>query len=199
MNGVFVWIDQANGHALPASWEALGVGRTVADALGQPLTAVILGHNVAAVTQGAIERGAAQLLVADTAELADFRLDAYAAVLSKAVADKSPSVVIAAATTRGRELIATAAFDSGVAPLADVTNVRVENGVVQVVHPAYAGKVSSDQIGTAGKVQFVTTRSRAFPAPTVDAARTGASESLQSAGATSAITITGFEAAKNEV
>ena len=200
MNGVFVWIDQANGHALPASWEALGVGRIVADALGQPLTALIFGQNVGTIAQGAVERGAEHLLVADAAELTNFRLDMYSAFLSKAVADKLPSVVIAAATTRGRELIATSAFDSGVAPLVDVTNVRVESGVVHVVHPAYAGKVSSDQIGTAGKVQFVTTRSRAFPAPVVGTTQHDVEiVNLRLPEATSTVTVTGFEAAKNEV
>ena len=200
MNGVFVWIDQTNGHALPASWEALGVGRTVAEALGQPLTVLVFGHNVGAIAQGAVERGAEHLLVADNADLADFRLDIYAAFLSKAVAEKSPSVVIAAATTRGRELIATAAFDAGVAPLVDVTNVSLENGAVHIVHPAYAGKVSSDQVGTAGKVQFVTTRSRAFPSPTVGSTQHDVEIiNLRLPDAASAVTVMGFEASKNEV
>ena len=199
MNGVFVWIDQANGNALPASWEALGVGRTIANALAQPLSALVFGQNVGAVAQAAAERGADKALVVDDSALADFRLDVYATLLSTLVASRGPAVVIGAANTHGRELIATAAFDAGVAPLADVTHVVADNGLLQVVHPAFAGKVSSDQIGTAGKVQFVTTRSRAFAAPAVDSSHTGDIETIPLASSTSATTVLGFEVAQNEV
>lgn len=199
MNGVFVWIDQVDGQALPASWEALGVGRLAADTLQQPLSAVIFGHQIDGLRQAAVERGADRIFCADDSSLADFRLDSYAAALSQVVTSYSPAVVMAAATSRGRELIATAAFDAGVAPLVDVTALSMIDGVVHVIHPVYAGKIISEQVGRADRVQFVTTRSRAFPAPVLNPVSREVEVIALPVPAPSAIRIDSFEPTHNTV
>ena len=199
MNGVFVWIDQANGKALPAAWESLGVGRKIADGLQQPLTALVFGHAIGGIAQEAIQRGADRVIVADDPTLADYRLATYAALLTRQVSDEPPSVVLAGGTTRGRELIATAAADAHTAPLADVIDLTVENGTLHAVHPVYAGKVLSVQIGATDHTQFAATRSRAFPAPAADTNRTGEVIKVSPVTVDSDVQIIGFEPAQSTV
>src|SRR5438477_3101003 len=126
MSGVFVWIDQYHGKALPVSWEALGVGRTVADKRGVPLTALVFGQNIDNIVQEAFHNGANRVIKSDDATLAEFRLEAYAALLDKVITDEKPQIVIGGASTRGRELLAAAAADANAGLLSDITELSVE-------------------------------------------------------------------------
>ncbi len=172
MSGVFVFIDQFGGSALPAAWESLGAGRRLADTLGVPLTALIFGQNISAVTQEAFYYSADRVIACDDSTLADFRLEPYVALLDKVITEQQPTIVLAGATTRGRELIAAAAADANAALLPDVIEISLENGTLKATHPIYAGKVLSTITAT-GSTQFATLRNRAFPAPAVDSTRTG--------------------------
>ena len=46
---VFVWIETFDGKPGATSWEALGVGKTLAGGLGGTVTALVFGENAAAV------------------------------------------------------------------------------------------------------------------------------------------------------
>jgi len=201
VSGVFVWVDQFGGKALPAAWEAIGVGRGVADSLGVPLTALVFGQASNALAQQAIQYGADRALTCEDATLADYRLEPYAALLNKLVADHTPNVVLAGATSRGRELLAAAAADANAGLLPDVTELRAENGALIATHPVYAGKVLSTLSGTAGETQFATLRTRAFPLPTMNPARTGEITNVPPVLSADQITtrVESFEPAKNEV
>lgn len=171
MSAVFVWIETFNGKAIPASWEALAAGKTLADQFGVPLTALVFGQNAAAVAAEAATYGASKALVSDDATLADFRLEPYAALLTKLVQDSSPKAVAAAATSRGRQLLAASAADTESPMLSDVLRLTVADGKASAERPAYAGKVLSDAAVTADGTQFVAIRARAFQAaePQADA------------------------------
>ena len=74
---IFVYIDHFKGEPLPASWEAVGVGKTLGD-----VSALVFGSGVEAVANMAFEYGADEVLLADDAALEDFRAEAYASTLS---------------------------------------------------------------------------------------------------------------------
>ncbi len=173
MSGVLVWIDQFHNSALPISWQAIGAGRKIADALGVPLSAAVFGEGIDNVVTLAFHYGADRVIRCDHATLADFRLEPYAALLSKVITDQGVQVVLAGASTRGRELIATVAADVDGALLPDVTELNEENGALQGTHPVYTGKVLSVMAGSAAVIQFATLRSRAFPQPVPDTSRAG--------------------------
>lgn len=173
MSGVFVWIDQFHGKALPVSWEALGVGRKIADERNVPLTALVFGQGIDEVVQQAFHYGANSVIKADDATLAEFRLEPYVALLDKVVADNQPQAVIGGASTRGRELLAAAAADANAGLLSDVTTLSTDGDALQGTRPVYAGKVLSTATTIGSGTQFVTIRSRAFPAPSPDTSKTG--------------------------
>ena len=167
---VFVWIETFKGAANSTSWEALGAGRMVADKLGVPLTALVFGENADAVAAEAGHYGADKVLVCADATLTDFRLEAYAALLTKLVQEQQPKVVLAVRTARGRELLASSAADTDAGLITEVTSLEMDGGVLKAVRPAYAGKVLSAAEGVADGVQFVALRGRAFKANSPNAA-----------------------------
>lgn len=158
---VLVWIETSEGAAKPTSWEALGAGKIIADGFGVPLKAVVFGKNAAAVAQQAIQHGAASAVAADDASLETFRLEPYAALLTKLVQDNAPKAVVAVASAAGRELLAASAADTDSSLLSEVVDLKVDGGAVSAVRPVYAGKLLSDTASSAATT-FITIRGRAF-------------------------------------
>jgi electron transfer flavoprotein alpha subunit len=171
-NKVWVYVDQFKGQALPASWEVVAVGRKLADQLGSGVTAIVIGGSVEALANTAIHYGADEVVVAEDASLEDFRAGAYASVLSKAVGDAAPDVVLFPTTTRGREIAGMAAIDLNTGVLVDVTEISMEGDEVVATRPVYAGKLLS-KVKCATKPQLVTLRGRAFEKPEADEGRSG--------------------------
>lgn len=159
---VYVWIESLNGTANNTSWEALGAGRTLADGLGVPLTALVFGEGAKALAEEAAKFGADAQIVCDDATLHAARLEPYAALLTRLVQDNSPNVVLAVGTNRGRELLAAAAADTDSGMISEVLELSVEGGQVKATRPAYAGKVLSDTVTVGDGTKFVTIRGRAF-------------------------------------
>lgn len=173
MSSVLVWVDQFHGKALPVAWEALGVGRSIANALHVPLIALVLGQGVDEVVAQSFQYGADKAIKVDDATLAEFRLEPYVAVLTKQATDNAAKVILAGASTRGRELLAAASADLNAALLADVTELSVDGDQLKATHPVFAGKVLSSIVSQSSGVLLATLRSRAFAAPAPDASRSG--------------------------
>ncbi len=176
-NKVLVYVDHFKGEALPASWEAIGAARKIAESLGSGVTAVIVGQDVQSLAKQAIEYGADDAVVAESPALADFQPEPYADVLSKAAAEAD--VLLLPTSGRTRELAAMVAVDleTGMAP--DVIEIAVDDGLVLATRPIYAGKLLSKVVIKERKPQILTTRSRAFPKPEPDASRSGEVTSLE--------------------
>jgi electron transfer flavoprotein alpha subunit len=163
VSAVYVWIETFKGQPIPTAWEALGAGRTLADGLNVPLTALMFGENANTVAQEAGKYGANAAIVCEDATLNGFRLEPYAALLSKLVQDNAPKVVLAVGTSRARELLAASAADTDSGLLTEVQAFSLQGGgSIQATRPVYAGKIVSEAVGTAGKTQFLAVRGRAF-------------------------------------
>jgi len=163
----FVYIDHFKGDPLPASWEAIGVGKTMGE-----VTALVLGSGVEAVAKSAFEYGADEVLLADDTALADFRAEAYASTLSKLASDANPDLLLFPTTTRGRELAGMAAIDLNTGVLVDVIALETEGDKVVATRPIYAGKLLEKTVCNT-KPQIVTLRGRAFPKPEQNAGASG--------------------------
>ncbi|MEZ4671203.1 MAG: electron transfer flavoprotein subunit alpha/FixB family protein [Anaerolineae bacterium] len=170
MSAVYVWIETFKGKALNSSWEALGAGKTVAAGLNVPLTALVFGENAAAVAAEAGTYGADKALICEDATLNGFRLEPYAALLSKLVSDNQPKAVLAIGTARGRELLAASAADTNSGLITEALTLEAQaDGTLKVYRPVYAGKILSEAVGSAAGTQFVSLRGRAFKANAVNA------------------------------
>lgn len=168
MSAIYVWVETFEGKANPTSWEALGAGRTLATGFSVPLTALVFGENAQAVAEEAAKYGADNVITASDATLKDFRLEPYAALLTKLVQDNAPKVVLAVGTSRARELLSASAADTDSGMLTEAVELSVDGGVVKVVRPVYAGKLTSDAQSSGDGTLFLTIRGRAFKANEVN-------------------------------
>jgi electron transfer flavoprotein alpha subunit len=164
MMSVLVWIEQKNDEALSSSWEVLGKARELASELGTTLAALVMGESIEQTAQRAGEYGADEVYTITTPLLAHYRLSAYAEALRSAVEQVDATVVLAAATSNGRELVAAVAcdLDAGLAP--DAVDLRVEGGKLVAVRSTYSNNILSD-ITFDSPRQFASVRPRSFGIP----------------------------------
>ena len=174
MSGVWVWLENRNGDVSSVSREALGAARTIADSLDESLTALVLGYNVAGVADSAFDLGADAVLGADDETLANFRVEAYGPVVARLAQEREPNVIVAGASTRGRDLAAWVVADLDAGLVADGTGLAVDGRTIQVTRPVYAGKLLATVYVTGG-TQVITLRNRAFP-PAESTGKTGQAE-----------------------
>lgn len=162
MSGVWVFVENKHGEIPAVAQEAIGAARQVADGLGQPLTGLVFGQGVSGVAGAAFNLGVDAVVGADDATLAPFRVEAAGPLAAKLVGERQPSVFIVGGSTYGRDLAAWVAADLNAGIVADGINLKVEDGVVKVTRPVYAGKLLAD-VNVKEGVQIITLRSRAFP------------------------------------
>ncbi len=195
---VWVYIDHFQGEALTPSWEALGAGRRLAESLGGQVIAFVLGENVQSLAQQAVQYGADEVRVADHAALGNYRADAFANVLGAQAQAAAPAVALFPTTTRGRELAAMFAVDLNAGVITDVTDLEVQaDGRILATKPIYAGKVIAKVVSQADP-QIFTLRTRAFPKPEADPARSGTLTPIQADG-TSAVQVLGYQTTQGGV
>jgi electron transfer flavoprotein alpha subunit len=163
----WVYIDHFKGEALPASWEAVGVGKT----LGK-VTGLVFGSGADALAKTAFEYGVDEVLLADDPSLADYRPEVFASTLKQAFAPGACDVLLFPTTSRGRELAAMAAIDLNSGVLVDVIALEAAGDKLTVTRPVYSGKVLA-RVTSSAKPQIVTLRGRAFPKPAQQAGKSG--------------------------
>jgi electron transfer flavoprotein alpha subunit len=201
MSGIWVWVEQHNGTAASVSWEAIGLARKLADEMGEGVTAVVMGQGAGDLGQEAISYGADSALVCDDATLSDFRVDPYASLLSKLASDQGPKVILAGATTRGRDVMGAAAVDLETGLISDATGAELKDGVIHAIRPVYAGKLTSTVIAPDANPVVLTIRNRAFPVPEADSSRSGEVTAVDPAKSEDEIDtkVLGFESAEGTV
>ena len=196
-NKIFVFIDQFKGTALPASWEALGVGRTLAEKMGGGVTALVGGLGVKAVAEQAFQYGADQVLLAEDPSLENYRAEAYTALVVAQVKEQAPAIVLFPTTGRGREVAAMSAIDLNTGILADCTALDLQDGKVMVTRPVYSGKLLAKAVCQT-QPQIITLRNRAFEKPQADLSRTGAPVMVNAAVAESELPTKVLETTQGE-
>ncbi|HYU21391.1 MAG TPA: electron transfer flavoprotein subunit alpha/FixB family protein [Chloroflexota bacterium] len=164
--GVMVVAEAAEGGLAPISAELAAVGRTLADELSQPLSAVLLGSGAAAAVEELARLGPDRVLVADDLGLADYQADAYLAVLAPLVREEGPEILLLGQTPSMRELAPRLAFRLGTGLTTDCTALRIEDGVMVMTKPVFGGSALSELSIPEARPQIATVRARVFqPAP----------------------------------
>lgn len=168
---ILVYVDHFQGQPLPASWEAIGAARGLADEMGVGVSAVVLGSGIEDIANSAFHHGADDVLMMDDEALKDFIPEAYAAALSRAA--QEAEILLLPTSGRTRELAAMVAVDleTGLAP--DVIAMEIQDGIIVATRPIYAGKLLTNVICKDRRPQILTLRSRAFSKLEPDTGRSG--------------------------
>jgi electron transfer flavoprotein alpha subunit len=188
----FVYIDHFKGEIQPASWEAIGLGKTFGT-----VSAVVFGSGVDAVAKAAFEYGADEVFVADDPALEDFRAEPYASTLSALASSQSPDLILFPITARTRELAAMSAVDLNTGVLTDISALEAADGTLVATRPIYEGKVL-EKVVCSAKPVMASIRPRFFPKPPRDESRSGTPIRVEVRG-DALTTVEGYSASESAV
>ncbi len=124
--GVWIIAEQWNGKLKKVSFELLSRARRLADKLGDPLSAVLLGYQVEEAAQELIYHGADVVYLVDHPKLFQFDPDPYVSCLERLIREERPKIIVAAATTTGRTLMPILAARLHTGLTADCTDLDIE-------------------------------------------------------------------------
>ncbi len=141
IKGVCVITEFRNGTFRQVSFEIASEGRRLADALGEPLTAIALGDGVTAEAAVLGRYGVEKVYVVDQPELKDYLAETYVPVIAEILKTIQPKVVLSAASTDGKDLSARLAARLSAGLAQDCTELVIEDRTLKAKRPVYAGKV----------------------------------------------------------
>lgn len=167
--GVFVWAEceKAGGFLKPIKvvFELLSKGRKLADKLKQELTAVVLGEDRITQYDELAAYGADRILQCSHPLLQSYTADGFCHVLSAAITDRKPAIVLYGATSNGRELAPRVAARLRLGLTADCTGLDIdEKGQLLQTRPAFGGNIMASIITPRTRPQTCTVRPNVFPA-----------------------------------
>ena len=173
--GVMVYAEQRKGVVHPVAYELLGKGRELADQLGEPLYAVLIGSDVEAGAEELAVRGADKVFTYEDPALEDFRDDPYSALMADLVREVKPSLFLIGATSIGRSLgpKLAAVLETGLT--ADCTGLEIdpETRLLLQTRPAYGGNIMATIICPNSRPQMATVRYKMMKEAEVDPDRKG--------------------------
>jgi len=162
--GVFVWVELEGGKPRKVVLELLGKGRTLADQLGQELTAVVISaqSQLDAASLGAF--GADRVLLVQNELLANYSTEGFTQAMSALIAAKQPAVVLYGATPHGRDLAPRVAARLKLGLTADCTGLAIDaEGQLVQTRPAFGGNIMASIITPYTRPQTATVRPNVFP------------------------------------
>jgi electron transfer flavoprotein alpha subunit len=176
----WVFIEQEDGKVHPVSWELLGVASRLAaqvkeeaDAAGDEVSVegVLLGYNVEAIAQEAIQYGANRVYLFDDEVFEHYRNCTYYGTIASVAKKNDPEVFLIGATTLGRDLAGAVATSLGTGLTADCTQLEMgevkgaATNLLLATRPAFGGNIMATIVCRKHRPQMSSVRPRVFPAP----------------------------------
>ena len=172
--GVAVFCEAVSGNLLAISTEGLGIGRKLADDLGDELAAVLVGSNIGDLAKEAISYGADKVYVVDSPILKDYQTDSYLAAVQKVMEQSSPQILIFGQNDIGRDLAPRLAFRLETTVTMDCVELAIDSGSKRLLRtkPVYGGNALAVFSGDTNP-QVVTIRTKAMTPLEPDTSRQG--------------------------
>ncbi len=172
---IAVFIEQRDGTIAGVSYEMLGEGRKLADALGEKLLAVFPGYEMQKQAEELIKFGADKVFYFDSEECSNFQDDTYAELVTQFIEKEKPSIVLAGATAIGRSFIPKVAARVYGGLTADCTKLEVdtERRLLLGTRPAFGGNLMATIICPDHRPQIATVRHKVMKAAVRDDRRIG--------------------------
>lgn len=160
---VLVVLEQNGGKWNRMSFEAATAGKAIADSLGLPLHAAVLGSGLDGVAGEAARYGFQKVFAIDDALLAQYTPDGYTAALEQLIQAQQPRIIIFPHTYQVRDYAAKLSTRFGKALVSDVVGVRTGSDQTVFVRQLFQGKLNAD-VRVTGDPQFISVQAGAFRA-----------------------------------
>lgn len=157
--GIFVFAEQREGEIKNVAFELIGKARELAEAVGEDVTALLLGDQVSPLAQSLIEAGADRVLVIDSPELKDYLTEPYTQAVTHLIKTYKPEVLLIGASTIGRDLGPRVSARVKTGLTADCTALAVsDERDLLMTRPAFGGNLMATIVCKEHRPQISTVR-----------------------------------------
>jgi len=198
--GVLIYGEIVEGKLAAITAELLGIGRKLADSLGEELSAALLGSGVKSAANDVVAYGADKVYVVDDALLKDYQTEAYVAAMEKVVKQVEPKIILLGQSSVGRDLAPRLAFRLGTAISMDCLDLEIDSTSKLLIQtrPVYGGNARAI-FTTEKEPQMATIRNKAMTPAERDDSRKGEVIDVEAGIDASAIKAKFVEKVKEEV
>ena len=194
MGNVLIYAEHSHGGFPKATAIAVAAGKNAASKLGGDTILAVLGNDVGQLAEEAAKLGASKVVTIDDPALEHQNADNTTAALKAAIEATDSSVVVFAATSKGKDVAPRLAAACDAAIASDVTAINDDGSFVR---PMYAGNViATVELHT--DLKILTVRTTAFDAAEPDGSAPVESCSVDLAVADNAIEFIGIEEVQSD-
>lgn len=158
--GVWIFAEQRKGEIMPVTYELLGVGRTLANDLGEELSIFLLGSHMKGKAEELLNYDLEKIYLIEDPLLNSYRTHLYTQAIVDLVNLKRPKVILMGATSLGRDLAPRVATRLQTGLTADCTGLEIdkkERNLIQT-RPALGGNIMARIISPYHRPQMATVR-----------------------------------------
>ena len=179
---VWVYVEVDDGSIADVSLELLGKGRELAGILGVPLAAIVLASDTKPLAACLFTYGADTVYAAQDARLARYTTLPFTRVLTDAIRERKPEIVLYGATPLGRDLAPRVASALKTGLTADCTDLRIDSyesagrlyqQKLMQIRPAWGGNIIATIVSPDVLPEMATVREGVMHVPEPVAGRTG--------------------------
>ena len=172
--GVLVCGEIADGKLAPITIELLGIGRKLADELGEDLSVLLMGSKAGGLAKEAIAYGADEVHVAEDSLLDDYNSDAYTQVAANLCQKALPSTVLLGHTDIGCDLAPRLNGRLGGGLAMDCLALSLDPAKLLVsTRPVFGGNAHAEVVSKSARPQMATLRLKTVPMPERNDSRKG--------------------------
>lgn len=174
-SGMMVLAEQRDGAVDHSALELLGEAVRLAEANESRVSVALFTSDPGDWPQKLIACGADTVYLARDPALAHYRTEPFSRLAEKLINEVRPAVVLAAATTTGRDLMPRIAKNLDTGLTADCTELAIdpESGGLLQTRPAFGGNILATIVCSDTRPQMATVRPRVMKAMEPDDSRQG--------------------------
>ncbi len=171
--GTAVVVESRDGVIDHSALELLGAARAIAESEGGPVSAILLTAAAGDAPRVLAGHGADRVLIAEAPGLSHYLTEPWTRIVRRIIEETKPAIVLAAATTTGRDLMPRIAKLMNTGLTADCTSLSFDsskNALLQT-RPAFGGNIMATIVCEGSRPQMATVRPRVMKAIDPDPAR----------------------------
>lgn len=199
-SGVLICGELIDGKPSSITYELLGVGKRLADALGEKLSALLMWSSIGDAAQDVIAQGADIVYVVDDPLLENYQPDPYVAVAAKICKETCPEILLLGQTGMGRDLAPRLAYRLGTGLAMDCIELTVDPAtrLMSMTRPVYGGNALAVFVCEKTRPQMATVRAKAMSPLPRDDSRSGEVVKMEAGLDPSVIQVRHIETVKEE-
>lgn len=140
MQDIWVYIEHKEGKPKRISYELLSKARELKELINMEVKAIVIGKNVENVIHE-VDQYVDKIYLFKDDNLGFYNCEVYLTLLSRLIKNEVPYLILAGATSQGRDLFTGFAASIGAGIIVDCIKIDYENGTLVFTKPYYGGKI----------------------------------------------------------